>query len=66
MDGRLDPGNVELEGARSCTSRDWTVYGGTGKLRGLTGKGTCTGTFDANGAAVFEVGEYAIAAAKTR
>jgi hypothetical protein len=43
----------------------WTFYGGTGKLRGLTGKGTCTGTFEATGAAAFDiVGEYSIAAAQ--
>ena len=48
----------------TCT---WTFAGGTGKLRGLTGKGTCTGTFDAPGAAVFDVpGEYQIPPAKTK
>jgi hypothetical protein len=47
-----------------CT---WTFYGGTGKLRGLTGKGTCAGTFDATGAAVFDVvGEYSIVAPKAK
>ena len=46
----------------SCT---WNFTGGTGKLKGLTGKGTCSGKFDATGAAVFNVeGEYAVAAAK--
>jgi hypothetical protein len=44
---------------------NWTFYGGTGRLRGLTGKGTCTDTFDATGGAVFDVvGQYSIAAAK--
>ena len=48
----------------TCT---WTFAGGTGKLRGLTGKGTCAGTFDATGAAVFDIqGEYQIPAAKTK
>ena len=61
-------GTTNLKGetptSGTCT---FTFTGGTGKLRGLTGKGTCTGTFDATGAAVFDVvGEYSIAAAKTK
>ncbi len=45
----------------------WTFSGGTGKLRGLTGKGTCSGTFDATGAAVFDMqGDYSIATAKAK
>jgi hypothetical protein len=48
----------------TCT---WTFTGGTGKLRGLTGKGTCTGAFDASGGAVFDVaGEYSIAPATAK
>jgi hypothetical protein len=48
----------------TCT---WAFYGGTGKLKGLTGKGTCSGIFDASGGAVFDmVGEYSLAAAKTK
>jgi hypothetical protein len=48
----------------TCT---WTFTGGTGKLKGLTGKGTCTGKFDATGAAVFDMtGEYSIAAASKK
>jgi hypothetical protein len=48
----------------ACT---WTFTGGTGKLRGLTGKGTCNGTFDASGAGVFDVvGEYSMAPAKSK
>jgi hypothetical protein len=54
----------EVPTVATCT---WTFTGGTGKLRGLTGKGTCAGTFDASGAAVFDVtGEYSIAVAKTK
>src|SRR4029453_14599835 len=50
----------EMPTSATCT---WTFTGGTGKLRGLTGKGTCAGKFDATGAAVFDVtGEYSIAA----
>ena len=46
--------------AATCT---WTFVGGTGKLHGLTGKGTCTGTYDASGGATFDiVGEYSIKA----
>ena len=46
----------------TCT---WAFTGGTGKLKGLKGKGTCTGKFDSSGAAVFDiVGEYQLAAAK--
>lgn len=42
-------------GAR-CT---WTFTGGTGKLKGLTGKGTCKGTFNADGTASWVIqGEY--------
>jgi hypothetical protein len=52
----------EAPTSSTCT---WTFYGGTGKLKGLTGKGTCTGKFDASGGAVFDItGEYSIAASK--
>jgi hypothetical protein len=48
----------------TCT---WNFAGGTGKLKGLTGKGTCKGKFDASGAAVFDIeGEYQVAAAKAK
>ena len=48
----------------TCT---WSFAGGTGKLKGLTGKGTCAGTFDASGGATFDiVGEYALATAKAK
>ena len=48
----------------TCT---WKFSGGTDKLKGLTGKGTCTGKFDATGAAVFDIeGEYQVAAAKAK
>jgi hypothetical protein len=47
-----------------CT---WNFTGGTGKLKGLTGKGTCTGKFDATGAAEFDIqGEYQIASTKAK
>jgi hypothetical protein len=54
----------ETPTAGLCT---WRFSGGTGKLRGLTGKGTCTGTFDATGGATFDVvGEYSIAVPKAK
>jgi hypothetical protein len=41
-----------------CT---WTFTGGTGKLARLSGKGTCKGTFAADGSASFDIeGEYRI------
>lgn len=44
-----------------CT---WKFTGGTGKLKGIKGKGTCKGAFQANGTVVWEVkGEYQLAAA---
>jgi hypothetical protein len=57
-------GTTNLKGEMPTTSKcTWTFTGGTGKLKGLTGKGTCAGKFDATGAAVFDVtGEYSIAA----
>ena len=39
-----------------CT---WTFTGGTGKLQGLTGKGTCAGTFRADGTSSWDIqGDY--------
>jgi hypothetical protein len=61
-------GTTHYKGEAPTTATcNWTFHGGTGKLSGLTGKGTCKGTFDATGAAVFDiVGEYSIAPAKTK
>lgn len=48
----------------TCT---WTFAGGTGKVKGLTGKGTCTAKFDPSGAAVFDIqGTYQVPAAKAK
>jgi len=48
----------------TCT---WNFTGGTGKLKGLTGKGTCTGKFDATGAAVYDIqGDYQVTATKAK
>jgi hypothetical protein len=48
-----------------CT---WTFTGGTGKLKGLSGKGTCKGTFSADGTASWDIqGDYLIqTTAKTK
>jgi len=48
-----------------CT---WTFTGGTGKLKGLSGKGTCKGTFSADGTAAWDLqGDYLIpTTAKTK
>ena len=52
----------EAPSTGTCT---WSFSGGTGKLKGLTGKGTCTATYDASGGATFDVvGEYSIAPPK--
>jgi len=41
-----------------CT---WKFTGGTGKLKGLTGKGTCTGTFSTDGTSSWDIqGDYTI------
>jgi len=48
----------------TCT---WKFSGGTGKLKGLKGNGTCTAKFDATGAEVLDVkGEYQLGEAKAK
>jgi hypothetical protein len=43
----------------------WTFVRGGGKLQGITGKGTYTGTYNPDGSATFEVeGEYQLRAAE--
>jgi hypothetical protein len=45
-----------------CT---WSFTGGTGKLSGISGKGTCKGTFAPDGTASFEIeGAYTLPPAK--
>jgi hypothetical protein len=47
----------------ACT---WKFTGGTGKLKGIKGKGTCKGTFQPDGKAAWEInGEYRLATAGT-
>ena len=53
------------EGTPDTISGTWRYTGGTGKLKGLTGKGTYKGKGNADGSATFEVeGEYTLPAAK--
>ncbi|MFY9552619.1 MAG: hypothetical protein WAU32_15845 [Thermoanaerobaculia bacterium] len=55
--------NHVLADAR-CT---WTFTGGTGQLAKLSGKGTCKGTFAADGSSSFDIeGEYRIHKAATK
>jgi len=43
----------------------WSFTGGTGKLKGLKGKGTYKGTGNADGSMTYEVeGDYELPAAK--
>lgn len=45
----------------------WTFTGGVGKLKGITGKGTYTGTYKPDGTAAFEIdGEYQVSPASGR
>lgn len=54
-------------GAPATASCTWRFTGGTGKVMGLTGKGTCSGTFDSSGGAVFDIqGDYQVGAAKAK
>jgi len=52
------------EGALEAVSGTWKYTGGTGKLKGITGKGTYKGKGNADGSASFEVeGEWSLPAA---
>jgi hypothetical protein len=54
-------------GAPATATCTWNFTGGTGKLKGLTGKGTCTGTVDSTGGAVFDIqGGYQVGATKPK
>jgi hypothetical protein len=54
------------EGKPQTSQGRWTLTGGTGKLKGIQGKGTCKATtFEADGGLTFEcAGDYTLAAAK--
>ena len=50
------------DGAPVSAACTWKFTGGTGKLKGITGKGKCKGTFQPDGKAAWEVnGEYQLA-----
>jgi hypothetical protein len=51
------------DGKPQVAKGTWSFTGGTGKLKGLTGKGTHTVTINADGSSVVSVeGDYSIAA----
>jgi hypothetical protein len=51
------------DGAPVSSDCTWKFTGGTGKLNGIKGKGTCKGTFRPDGKVAFDVkGEYQLAA----
>ena len=53
------------DGKPGTSAGTWSFTGGTGKLKGITGKGTYKGKPDANGNMVSEIeGEYTLPAAK--
>jgi hypothetical protein len=53
-------GTTTLKGENPTGSEcKWHFNGGTGKLKGLTGKGTCKGTFKSDGTGEFDIeGDY--------
>ena len=52
------------DGKPGVSKGTWAFTGGTGKLKGITGKGTHTFTTNADGTSVVDVeGEYAVPAA---
>jgi len=54
------------DGAPVSADCTWKFTGGTGKLKGITGKGTCKGTFQPDGKSAWDIkGEYQLAAAGT-
>jgi hypothetical protein len=53
------------DGKPDAAEGSWSYTGGTGKLKGLKGKGTFTGKAAADGTVTYEVeGEYTLPAAK--
>lgn len=53
------------DGKPESSAGTWSYTGGTGKLKGITGKGTYKGKPDANGSMVSEIeGEYQLPAKK--
>ena len=60
-------GTSAMKGGMPTSARcNWAFTGGTGHLTGLTGKGTCKGTFNSDGTANFEMdGRYQLPRAKS-
>jgi hypothetical protein len=55
---------VAKDGKPGVAKGTWAYTGGTGKLKGITGKGTYTSTVNADGSSVVDVeGEYSLPAA---
>jgi hypothetical protein len=55
------------DGKPQAVKGTWAYTGGTGKLKGITGKGTYTVTLNEDGTQVVDVeGEYAVAAAASK
>lgn len=53
------------EGGLDTATGTWKYTGGTGKLKGITGKGTYKGKGNADGSTTWEVeGDYSLAKAK--
>lgn len=55
-------GKTTMNGENPVSSEcKWSFTSGTGKLKGITGKGTCKGTFNKDGSSSWDVeGSYAI------
>jgi hypothetical protein len=58
-------GTSKLQGDRPVSGEcTWKFTGGTGKLKGIKGKGTCKGTFQSDGRASWQIdGEYVLGTA---
>lgn len=64
---RFDGTTMYKNNAPATATCTWSFTGGTGKVKGLTGKGTCKGAFDASGAIVFDIqGDYQIGTTKAK
>lgn len=56
---RFQGANTVKNGAIQSSQGTWSFTGGTGKLKGIKGKGTYKGTGTADGGVTYEVeGEY--------
>jgi hypothetical protein len=55
-------GKTTLKGETPVSGKcTWAFTGGTGKLKGITGKGTCNGTFSTDGKASWDIqGTYSL------